>query len=760
MANAAAPQPKENMGAPAPRYDARLKVTGQARYPADTPVTNPAYAMLVTSAIAKGTLTSLELEDARAVPGILDIFTAEDMSELKTVEFGARCSTSIQNLGPEVLHAGQIIAIVVGDTFEAAREAARRVKASYREETPSATFGAPGLNEADATKELKAHRHVPQAGDAASAIAGADVVLDAEYGTPTQHHNPIELFTTTCAWTDDQLTIYEPSQFVYGLKNSVAERLGIEPEKVRTVSHYAGGAFGSKGAMTPRTAMIALAAKRLNRPVKLVPTRAQGFTIATYRAETRHHIRLGARRDGKLIGYFHEGWEISSRPDPYVVAGVEDTAQLYAYGAVTTKVNLVHADRNTPGYMRSPPVVPYVYALESAMDEMAIKLGMDPIEFRRVNDTMTSPIGGKPYSSRSLMQCYDQAAAAFGWQSRKPQPRSMRDGDWLIGFGCATALYPTHVGPAAARVRLMPNGDVRVQTAAHEIGNGVYTVLAQVAAERLGVNLGSVRVEVGDSRFPPAPVAGGSNTTASTCSAVLKTCDAIRSKLFNAAVAAQEGPLAGRSADALTLNDGKVVAADGAGEKIEDVFKHLGVSSIEEYAEFIPPGLEPKAMSSLYAGTYTSTGGSHGEKIMYAMGAEFVEVRVHASTCEIRVPRIVGAFAAGRLMNTRTVRSQVMGGMIWGISSALHEATEIDVKRARYVNDNLADYLVPVNADVKQVEVILVSEIDHDVNPAGVKGLGELANVGTAAAIANAVYQATGKRIRQLPIRIESLLSA
>ena len=446
---------------------------------------------------------------------------------------------------------------------------------------------------------------MPQAGDAAAQLPARMWCIDAEYATPTQHHNPIELFTTTCAWTGDQLTIYEPSQFVYGLKNSVAERLGIEPEKVRTVSHYAGGAFGSKGAMTPRTAMIALAAKRLNRPVKLVPTRAQGFTIATYRAETRHHIRLGARRDGKLIGYFHEGWEMSSRPDPYVVAGVEDTAQLYAYGAVTTKVNVVHADRNTPGYMRSPPVVPYVYALESAMDEMAIKLGMDPIEFRRVNDTMTSPIGGKPYSSRSLMQCYDQAAAAFGWHNRKPQPRSMRDGDWLIGFGCATALYPTHVGPAAARVRLMPNGDVRVQTAAHEIGNGVYTVLAQVAAERLGVNLGSVRVEVGDSRFPPAPVAGGSNTTASTCSAVLKTCDAIRSKLFNAAVAAKEGPLAGRSANALTLNDGKVTAADGAGEKVEDVFKRIGVSSIEEYAEFVPPGLEPKAMSSLYAGTYT-----------------------------------------------------------------------------------------------------------------------------------------------------------
>lgn len=759
MENPAAPQPKDNMGAPAPRYDARLKVTGQARYPSDTPVANPAYAALITSAIAKGALRSLELEDARSVPGVLDILTAEDMSDLKKVEFGARCTTSIQGLGPEIHHAGQIIGIVVADTFEAATEAAQRVKASYTEETPSATFEAPGLAIADATKESKTHRHVPQAGDAASAISSADVVLDAEYATPTQHHNPIELFTTTCAWIGDRLTVYEPSQFVYGLKNSVAERLAIDPENVRTVSHFVGGAFGSKGTMTPRTAMIALAAKRLNRPVKLVPTRAQGFTIATYRAETQHHIRLGARRDGKLVGYFHEGWEVSSRPDPYVVAGVEDTAQLYAFGAVTTKVNVVHADRSTPGYMRSPPVVPYVFALESAIDEMAIKLGIDPIEFRRINDTMTSPIGNKPYSSRSLMQCYDKAAAAFGWQNRTPEPRSIRDGDWLVGYGCATALYPTHASPAAARVRLMASGNVRVQTAAHEIGNGVYTVLAQIAAERLGVELSAVTVEVGDSRLPPAPVAGGSTTTASTCSAVQKTCDAIRDRLFRAAVTSNTGPLRGRDTATLTLADGKISAPDGAEQKFQDMFKTMGLASLEEYSEFIPHGLEPQAVTDLYSGKHASTGGSHGEKVMYAMGAELVEVRVHASTCEIRVPRIVGAFAAGRLMNTRTVRSQLMGGMIWGISSALHEATEIDSKRARYVNDNLADYLVPVNADVKEVDVILVPEVDHDVNPAGVKGLGELANVGTAAAVANAVYHATGYRIRRLPIRIESLLS-
>jgi xanthine dehydrogenase YagR molybdenum-binding subunit len=504
------------MGAPVPRYDALLKVTGAAHYPADTPVANPAYAVLVTSAIAKGQLTGLDLDAARAVPGVLDILTHQNTSGLKAAKFGQVCSTSIQDLGPKIQHAGQIIAIVVADTFEAASEAAASVKASYAEDAPAATFGSPGVTEGDATKESEQHKHVPQAGDAEAAIAAADVTLDADYGTPTQHHNPIELFATTCVWTGDELTVYEPSQFVYGLKNGVADRLGIDPEKVRVISHYVGGAFGSKGTMTPRTAMIALAAKRLNRPVKLVATRAQGFSIATYRAETRHHIRLGARRDGKLVGYVHEGSEVSSRPDPYVVAGVTDTAQIYAYGAVTTKVNIVHADRNTPGYMRSPPVVPYVFALESAMDEMAIKLTMDPVEFRRVNDTMKSPVTGKSYSSRSLMTCYDQAAAAFGWNKRNPQPASMRDGDWLIGLGCASAIYPTHIGPAAARVRLKPNGEVRVQIATHEIGNGVYTVLAQMAAEQLGADLGAVTVEIGDSRLPPAPVDGGSNSTAST----------------------------------------------------------------------------------------------------------------------------------------------------------------------------------------------------------------------------------------------------
>ncbi|HKA76014.1 MAG TPA: xanthine dehydrogenase family protein molybdopterin-binding subunit [Pseudolabrys sp.] len=736
----AAPDPKRNMGEPAPRVDGRLKVTGEALYASDFSVRNPAFAFLVTSSIAKGRIKEIDLADALGVPGVLDVLTYENtkLNEVKYSTGGGGAATSWQNLGPEIGHDGQIVAVVLADSFEAAREGAYRTKISYAAEKPSSTFGSPGVTQEDASKANERAKELPQAGDAEAAISSAEVTLDAEYGTPTQHHNPIELFTTTCVWNDDELTVYEPSQFVFGLKNGVAQKLSIPAEHVRVVSPFVGGAFGSKAQLSPRTSFIAYAAKKLNRPVKLVVTRDQGFTVQTYRAETQHRIRFGAHRNGKIVGFIHEGQEITSRPDPYTVAGVEDSARLYHYGAVKTHVTIVHADRNTPGFMRSPPVVPYIYALESAMDELAIKLEMDPVELRRVNDSMTDSMG-KQWSSRSLMQCYDEAAKAFGWQQRDARPGSMRDGDWLIGWGCASAVYPTHVGAAAARVRLIADGHARVQIAAHEIGTGVRTVVAQMAAERLGIPVSAVTVETGDTELPPSPVAGGSNQTASCCSVVMKACDAIRAKL-----APQQSTVGSNT---------------GAQESLADSFKRLKLGAIEEYAEFLPPGAKPDAIKNLYAGKPYLGGGSHGEKLMYAMGAEFVEVRVHAQTREIRVPRIVGAFAAGRLMNTRTARSQYMGAMIWGISSALHEATEIDTRNARYVNDNLADYLVPVNADIQQLEVILVPEEDNFVNPAGVKGIGELGNVGTAAAVANAVYHATGIRVRQLPIRLEKLLT-
>lgn len=735
--NRAAPEPKANMGRPEPRLEAKLKVTGGARFASDMPVNNAAFAFLVTSPIAKGSIAAIDLSEAKAVPGVLEIFTHENTGDIKDVKYapgGGGMTSSIQNLGPKIQHDGQIVAMVVANTFEVAREAAYKVNIRYSAESPSAGFDADGISEAGVKKKL------PQAGDAESAFEAADVKLEAHYGMPAQHHNPIELFTTTAVWNNGELTVYEPSQFMYGLKNNVAKTLGIEADKVHAVSHFVGGAFGCKAQLSPRTGLVAFAARKLNRPVKLVATRDQGFTISTYRAETQHRIRMGATKDGKITSFQHEGWEVTSRPDEYSVAGVEDSARLYGFGAVKTAVTMVHADRNTPGFMRSPPVVPYIYALESAMDELAVMLKMDPIELRRVNDSMTDATG-KPWSSRSLMKCYDEAAERFGWSKRTAEPGSMREDDWLIGWGCASAIYPTHTGAAAARVQFSADGRARVQLAAHEIGTGVMTVVGQMAAERLGIPLDRVHVELGDSKLPPVPVAGGSNQTASCCTVVMKACDAIMAKLNGAG--------------------GKAETVGGApGGNSGDKFARLGVSMLEEYAEFVPPQADASSnpVKKLYDGSPTLVGGSKGEKLMYALGAEFVEVRVNALTREIRVPRIVGAFAAGRIMNPRTARSQYLGGMIWGISSALHEATEIDPRNARYVNDNLADYLIPVNADIQELDVILVPEQDEAVNPAGVKGIGELSNVGTAAAVANAVYHATGIRVRQLPIRLEKLL--
>ena len=754
----AAPEPRENQGAPHPRIDARLKVTGEAQYSADMPVNNLAYGVLVTSEIARGRVTNVKFDEARAVPGVVDIVSYGDMEGVNKPKFGR----SFTSLGPlhqrEITHDGQIVALVVGDGFEAAREGAAKLRVDYEEQPASASLKSKGTETIEAKGNVSRVKEYPKAGDFDAAYQAAPVKLDAEYSTPTQHHNSIELYSTTAEWTGNQLTIYEPSQNVYGARGELAQQLGMDPADIRIISHYVGGSFGSKGPM-PRTAIVAVAAKRLNRPVRCVVSRMQGFSTSSYRAPTRHHIRMGATPDGKITAFGHEGWELTSRVDNYAVAGVETTARIYGYGSVATKVNLVKADRQTPAFMRSPAEVPYLFALETAMDELAEKLGMDPVKLRRINDNMIDPVSGKPFSSRSLMKCYDEASKAFNWTARNPTPGSMREGDWLVGMGCATTVYPTNVAAAAARVKLYASGKVLVQSASHEVGTGARTVAAQMAAGQLGVDFAKVQVEMGDTQLPPAPVAGGSNSTASVGSAVMKACEQIAAKLYAATFKA-DGPLKGRDATSLSMRNGSIVAADGTSQKLEEVFKAMGTAAIEEYAEYVPDGVSPDAIAKLYGGETTFRRNEQNQKIMYAMGAEFVEVRINARTREIRVPRLVGAFAAGRIMNTRTAHSQLMGGLIWGMSSALLEATEVDERNARYINKDLAEYLVPVNADVQKVEVILVPEIDNEVNPAGVKGLGELGNVGTNAAISNAVYHATGIRIRDLPIRIENLIQS
>jgi len=757
-----APEPKANMGQPIPRYDAVAKVTGKAEYGADVALISPAYAYFVTSSIAKGRIDSFDLAEARQVRGVIDIVThenAEKLKEAKLFSNGGYASTTIQPLkSNEIANEGEIIAIVLAETFEAAREAARRVKVDTTAAVPTTTFDSPGTTSAPAKGQLAEFKEDPKVGDFAKAFGEAEVKVSAAYETPAQHHNPMELFATSCVWNGDNLTIYEPTQYVYGLKNGVAEQLGIDADKVRVINAYVGGAFGSKGSMTPRTAIIASIARRLGRPVKLVATRDQGFTIATYRAETRHQIQLGASHDGKLTALRHEGWEISSRADPYAVGGTKTTTRLYACPNVESLVSIVRADRNTPGFMRAPPEVPYMFALESAMDELAVQLDMDPIELRRINDTMKEPIGGKPYTSRSLMACYDAGAKAFGWEKRNAQPKSMADGDWLIGYGCATTCYPTQMAPAAARIRLQRDGRTRVEIAGHEIGNGAYTVIGQAAAEKLGVPVEKVSVFIGDSNLPPAPVAGGSNSTASTCSAVMIVCDQIRQRLFKALMPNESLVDKAKETVGLGQTPSTQAAKSDHPLDIKRAFDALGVSVVEEYGEWKPEGAPMDSFRAMHKGQMRMVGGGEmKDKIAYAFGAEFVEVRINKWTHEIRVPRLVGAFAAGHIMNPRTARSQLMGGLIWGMSSALHEATEMDERYARYVNDNLADYLVPVNADAPSVEVILLAEQDDHINPAGVKGIGELGNVGTNAAVCNAIFHATGQRLRKLPVRLENL---
>jgi xanthine dehydrogenase YagR molybdenum-binding subunit len=730
--SAPVPVPGKNMGKADARIEGREKVTGATVYASDTAVANPTYAYLITASVGRGRIRRFDLAEAKSLPGVIAIFTHENVPKRADAEFfsdGGWVNTSFDPMeSAEVRFAGQIIGVVIAETYEIARDAAHRVIVDYAPAEPSASLLSHGTETVDAAKVAKGWKD-KEAGNFARAWAAAAVKLEAGYATPTQHHNPIELFTTTVAWHGDELTIYEPSQFVWGLKNGVAKQLGIDPEKVIVVNPFVGGAFGSKGIMTQRTGIIAAIARAIRRPVKLVPTRTQGFYVSTYRAETRHAIKLGADKSGKLTALSHDGWELTSRSDDYKVGGTEATTQMYAIPNVASKVHIVRADRSTPGFMRSPPEVPYMFALECAIDEMAEKCGIDPVEFRRINDTMTSPVSGEKFTSRHLVECFDAASAAFGWSERNPRVGSMRDGDWLVGYGCASTCYPASTMAATARVRLSPDGSARVQIAAHDVGTGATTVMGQIVADAFDIPLAKVTVEMGDSRLPPGPVAGGSQTTASGGSAVKAACD-------------------------------KVIARFGnrlpSGPALEAAFEKMNTGVVEEYAEWAPPK-STGGVARLYTGRMSGAEGEEKPLLAYAYGAEFVEVHIHSRTKEIRVPRITGAFAGGRIMNPRTARSQLMGGLIWGISSALHEATEIDEKRARYVNDNIAEYLIPVNADIRSVEVILIPEVDDQI-PMGAKGLGELGNVGTNAAVANAVYHATGQRIRELPITIDKLI--
>ena len=753
-----APDDPTHLGRPHPRIDGRAKVTGATRYASDVHLPGRAHAALVTSQIVRGRIKGFNLEAARAQPGVLDILTHRELESairpVKHLMAGGYANSSHLPLGSDaVAYAGQIVAVVVAETPEAAQAAAARVGVAYEAVPFAAGFDDPGA-ETVRLADLKPDHEDPHTGDADAALARAAVRVEARYETPVQHHNPMELFTTTCAWDGPRLTVHEPTRYLGAVRHGLAAQLGLDPEDVRVVSGPIGGHFGSKFALSQHTALIALAARRLGRPVSLVPTRRQCFTIANYRPETRHDIRLAAERDGRFTALVHEAEMTASRFDGFAMEGTDVTASLYACPNIRTDERAVRVDRNTPGPMRAPPEVPFLFALESAVDEMADALALDPIALRRRNDTATDPISGKPFSSRPLMACFDAGAKAFGWERRAPQFGTMRQGDWHVGFGCAAAARPVKISPATMRVSLLGNGTAIVETAHHEIGNGIATLLAMGAADGLGLAVEAVTVQLGDTALPAAGLSGGSSTTTSLMHTLVLGCEEIRARLAELATSGG-GPLAGCDPSRLRLLAGWLTAPDGRAKALDAVVARSGADRIVSLAAFAPPGGGEAALDTIRSGRLALESGG-AETQSWAFGAQFAEVQVHAGTGEIRVARLTGAFAAGRVLNPLTARSQLTGGMIWGLGSALLEETRLD--RGHYRNADLAEYLVATAADAPEIEAVLVPDADAGVNPLGVKGLGELGIIGVNAAIANAVYHATGRRIRRLPIRTDALL--
>lgn len=728
------------IGQPIDRSDARLKVMGAAKYAAEFSVSGLAHAALVQSTIANGAIIAIDTGAAERMPGVLAVITPDNADKLQLERKSPQTVTKPTLQDREVLFNGQHIGIVVADTLERAHAAAAAVKVTYQQ-GEAITRMEPVIGQAYVPKHFRNGARPPDSsrGDADAAFASAPVKLEATYTTPVEHHNPMEPHATIARWDGDELTVYTATQGITGAQETLATLFGIPPEKVHVICPFVGGGFGCKGNAWPPVTLTAMAARKVGRPVKLNLTRADMYTSNGYRPRTIQKLRFAADSDGKLISMRHDGFSQMSMPvlgefaEPVGLA----TEMLYACPNVAVTHRLVAINAGVPTYMRAPGEASGVFALESAMDELAVALRMDPIEFRLRNDSAIDMHENKPFSSRNLRECYLRGAELFGWARRTPEPRSMRDGRHLVGVGMATATYPANRSPAGALVRLNADGTVVVRSGTQDIGTGTYTVMSQVAAETLRMPVSRVRFELGDSRFPKAPVSGGSQTVASVSSAVLAACLAARQKVFDLVLAdPQLG--AGLSAAELRFENGNVIAPPGR-IGLAQLLARQGVDHIE---------------------TSARTDAGHGKEghSLRSFGAQLAEVRVDPDLGTIRVSRYVGVFDAGRILNAKTARSQMIGGITYGLGMALFEATQMDADTGRIVNANVAEYLMPVNADVPEIEVVMLPGDDQIVDPLGARGIGELPMVGVAGAVANAVYHATGKRIRELPITPEKLL--
>lgn len=733
-----------NIGQPLTRRDGVLKVTGQATYAADNHPEGMLYAVLAVSTIARGRVTSLDVEAAKRHPGVVDVMTPTHKPELamdpdaKTNPFMFRVDVLQNDL---VRYAKQPIAVVMAETLEAATEGAALLAAQY--DIEPARIGLDG-NESFAPAAVGVGNPAEVAdGDIEAGLASAVRRVEATYETPMQYHNAMEPHAIVAAWDGDSLSIDSPSQGLAMAQMRIAGLFGIAPENIHIRSPFLGGGFGAKGLISGPQILGIMAAKLVGRPVKLVMSRDQLYGPVGHRAPTRQTFRLGVDGEGRLTALEHHVKTTSSTFDDFFEPAASASHTLYASPAIATSYEAVRVDTGTPIFMRAPGEASGSIALESAIDEAAWACGMDPLAFRLKNYANVEPITGKPFSSKALRECYAQGAEKFGWEKRPLEPRQMRDdAGFLVGWGMGTATFPALMFQAEARAVLRDDGTGVMETGAHDMGQGAWTAFSQIAADSLGLDLDQVDFKAGTSDLPDAGIAGGSAHTATAGSAIHNAGANVIDKLAELATNDERSPLFGAGNAGVVARAGRLLRQDdeNRSESYSNILARAGVSEIEGRGNSAP---NPAAAES-YA--------------MHSHGAVFAEVKVDLDFGQIRVTRLVGAFAAGRVVNPRLVRSQYFGGMIWGMSFALHEHAQMDRRSGRTLNADLGEYHVPVNADVPWMDALLIDEHDPHVNALGVKGVGEIGITGSAGAVANAVWHATGVRVRRFPIRIDDLI--
>ncbi len=734
-----------NIGQPLTRREGVLKVTGAARYAADNHPPGMLHAVLAVSSIARGRVSFLDVEAARRHPGVVEVMTPANRPKLaedpdaKLHPFMFRLDL-LQN--DEVRYANQAIAVVIAETLEAATEGAALLSPRY--EVQPARIGLDASESFAPAAVGVGNPSEMRRGDVEAGLVAASRRIDATYETPIQYHNAIEPHAIVAAWDGDGLSIDTPSQGMAMAQGRIAGLFGIAPEKIHIRSPFLGGGFGSKGLIAGPQLLGILAARLVGRPVKLVLRREHMYGPVGHRSASRQRLRIGVDGDGRLTAIDHRARIASSTFDDFFEPAADASHTLYASPAIATSHEAVRLDIGTPLFMRAPGEATGSIALESAIDEAAHACGMDPLAFRLKNYADVEPISGKPFSSKALRECYAQGAERFGWARRPLAPGQMRDdAGFLVGWGMGTATFPALMFAAEARASVRRDGSGLMEIGAHDMGQGAWTALAQIAADGLGLDLAQVEFRSGTSDLPDAGIAGGSAHTATAGMAIHNAGAAVIAKLADLATGDERSPLFGAGNAGFVARNGRLFRRDdeGRSESYSDILNRAGLAQIEASGK---SAADPAAQAH-YA--------------MHAHGAVFAEVKVDPDLGQIRVTRVVGAFAAGRVINPRMVRSQILGGMIWGVSFALHEQAVMDKRSGRTLNANLADYHVPVNADVPSMEALMIEEHDLHVNTLGIKGVGEIGITGSAGAIANAVWHATGVRVRRFPIGIDELVT-